>query len=198
MGTGSVVRVYRSLLLLYPRDFRDRYADDLVQSFTDLSGELGSRRAGCRVTLDLLVTVPRYRMETLMKEEHSATVLTVAIVAMACAGIISLFIGLLPGVVLLPLAAVVAITQRGKLARSMDPVGGTQLRRKRLRIAAVLAVSLPVIYLVSLPILGDQWGADAVVAFALWVAVLITAVGYFIAGISTPKSVASQPITRSL
>lgn len=56
---------------------------------------------------------------------------------------------------------------------------------------------LPVIYLVSLPILGDQWGADAVVAFALWVAVLITAVCYFIAGISRPKSVASQPITRS-
>ena len=198
MEAGSAIRVYRSLLLLYPRDFRDRYADDLVQTLMDLSGELGSRRAWRRVTLDLVVTVPRYRMETLMKEGHSSTVLTVAIVAMACAGIISPFIGLLPGVVLLPLAAVVAITQRGKLARSMDPVGGTRLRRKRLRIAAVLAVSLPVIYLVSLPILGEQWGTDAVVAFALWVAVLIAAVCYFIAGISTPKSLAGPPITRSL
>ncbi len=189
--------MYRGLLLLYPRDFRDRYADDLVQTLTDLSGELGSRRAWWRVTLDLVVTVPRYRMETLMKEEHSATVLTAAIVATASVGIISPLIGLYPGVLLLPLAVVVAITQRSKLARSMDPVGGTRLRRKRLRIAAVLAASLPMIYLVSLPILGDHWGTDATVAFALWVAVLITAVCYFIAGISTPKSLASQSITNS-
>ena len=91
-------------------------------------------------------------------------------------------------VLLLPLAAVVAITQRSKLARSIDIVDGTRLRRKRLRTAAVLAASLPVIYLVSLPILGDHWGTDAQVAFGLWVGVLIAAVCYFIVGISTPKS----------
>lgn len=174
--------------MLYPRDFRDRYSDDLVQTLTDLSAELGPRRAWRRVTLDLVVTVPRYRMETLMKEEHSSTVLIVATTAMACAGIISLFIGLYLGVLLVPLAAVVAITQRGRLARSMDAVDASRLRRKRLRIAAVLAVSLPVIYLVSLPILGDEWGTDAKVAFGLWTAVLIAAVSYFVAGITTPKS----------
>lgn len=188
MGTGSAIRAYRSLLVLYPRDFRDRYSDDLVQTLTDLSAELGPRRAWRRVTLDLVVTVPRYRMETLMKKEHSSTVLTVATTGMACAGIISLFIGLYLGVLLVPLAAVVAITQRGRLARSMDAVDASRLRRKRLRIAAVLAVSLPVIYLVSLPILGDDWGTDAKVAFGLWTAVLIAAVSYFVSGITTPKS----------
>ena len=178
--------------MLYPRDFRDRYSDDLVQTLTDLSAELGPRRAWRRVTLDLVVTVPRYRMETLMKQEHSSTVLIVATVAMACAGIISLFadlpLGLPLGVLLVPLAAVVLITQRGKLARSMDAVDASRLRRKRLRIAGVLAMSLPVIYLVSLPILGDEWGTDAIVAFGLWTAVLIAAVSYFVAGITTPKS----------
>ncbi len=174
--------------MLYPRDFRDRYRDDLVQTLTDLSAELGPRRAWRRVTLDLVVTVPRYRMETLMKQEHSSTVLIVATVTMACAGIISLFAGLTLGVLLVPLAAVVAITQRGRLARSMDAVDASGLRRKRLRIAAVLAGSLPVIYLVSLPILGDEWGTDATVAFGLWTAVLIAAVSYFVAGIATPKS----------
>ncbi len=188
MGTGSAIRAYRSLLVLYPRDFRDRYSDDLVQTLTDLSAELGPRRAWRRVTLDLIVTVPRYRLETLMKEEHSSTVLTVAIIGMACAGIISPFIGLYLGVLLVPLAAVVAITQRSRLARSMDAVDASRLRRKRLRIAAVLAVSLPVIYLVSLPILGDEWGTDAKVAFGLWTAVLIAAVFYFVSGITTPKS----------
>lgn len=188
MEAGSAVRVYRSLLLLYPRDFRDRYTDDLVQTLTDLSGELGPRRAWRRVALDLVVTVPRYRLETLMSDKRSSTLLTVAITVMAVAGITSVFVGLYPGVVLVPLAVVVAISQRSKLARSIDAVDGTRLRRKRLRTAAVLAASLPVIYLVSLPILGDQWGTDAVVAFGLWVGVLIAAVCYAIAGISTPKS----------
>ena len=180
--------MYRTLLLLYPRDFRDRYTDDLVQIFTDLSGELGHRRAWRRVTLDLIVTVPRYRLETLMNAERSSTVLTATIVVMAVAGIMSVFAGLYPGAVLVPLAGVVAVTQRSKLARSIDAVDGTRLRRKRLRTAAVLAASLPVIYLVSLPILGNHWGADAQVAFGLWVGVLIAAVCYAIAGISTPKS----------
>jgi hypothetical protein len=199
MGAWSAVRVYRSLLVLYPRDFRDRYTDDLVQTLTDLSGELGPRRAFRRVTLDLVVTVPRYRLETLMNDRRSSTVLTVAIVVMAVAGITSVFVGLSidsssrwlsssPGVVLVLLAGVVAIAQRSKLARSIDAVDGSRLRRKRLRTASVLAASLPVIYLVSLPILGNHWGTDAVVAFGLWVGVLIAAVCYAIAGISTPKS----------
>ena len=58
---------------------------------------------------------------------------------------------------------------------------------------AVLAGSLPVIYLVSLPILGDEWGTDAHVAFGLWTAVLIAAVSYFVAGITTPKSHVISP-----
>ena len=188
MRAGSAVRVYRSLLLLYPRHFRDRYTDDLVQTFTDLSGELGPRRAWRRVALDLVVTAPRYRLETLMNDQRRSTLLTVATTVMAVAGIMSVFVGLYPGVVLVPLAVVVAITQRSKLARSIDAVDGTGLRRKRLRTASVLAASLPVIYLVSLPILGNHWGTDAVVAFGLWVGVLIAAVCYAIAGISTPKS----------
>jgi hypothetical protein len=188
MGAWSAVRVYRSLLLLYPRDFRDRYTDDLVQTLTDLSGELGPRKAWRRVTLDLVVTVPRYRLEAFMNGERSSIVLTTAIVVMAVAGITSVFVGLYPGVVLVPLAGVLAITQRSNLARSIDVVDGTGLRRKRLRTASVLAASLPVIYLVSLPILGNDWGTDAVVAFGLWVGVLIAAVCYAIAGISTPRS----------
>lgn len=123
-----------------------------------------------------------------MKEEHSSLVLIVAITGMASAGIISPLVGLSLGVLLVPLAAVVAITQPGRLARSMDAVDASRFRRKRLRIAAVLAVSLPVIYLVSLAILGDDWGTDAIVAFGLWTAVLISAVFYFVSGITIPKS----------
>jgi hypothetical protein len=102
-----------------------------------------------------------------------------------------LFVGLYPGVLLVPLAVIVAVTQRSKLARSMDVTDRDRLRRKRLKASAVLAASLPVIYLVSLPILGDDWGTDAVVAFGVWFAVLIAAACYFVAGISTPKAPAA-------
>lgn len=191
MRTESTGRVYKNLLRLYPRDFRDQYGDDLLQIHTDLSAELGPRRAWRRVTLDLIVTVPRYRIETLMKEQHTSTVLTAAIVVMACVGIVSPFAGLYPGALLLPLAVLVAATQRSKLARSMDVTDCDRLRRKRLKASAMLAASLPVIYLVSLPILGDHWGTDAKVAFGVWLAVLIAAACYFVAGISTPKSPAA-------
>ena len=188
MNSRSRARVYRGLLYLYPRQFREHYRDDLEQAITDLSAELGRRRALSRVVLDLAVTVPRYRIEALMKEEHTATVLTVAITAMACIGIVSIFTGLYLGAVLLVLAVVLAVTQRSSLARSIDPVNGTRLRHKRLMTAKVLGVLLPVIYLVSLPILGDDWGTDAVVAFGVWCLVLIGAVAYLIAGLTTPKS----------
>ena len=129
-----------------------------------------------------------------MKELHTSTVLTAAIVVMACVGIASPFAGLYPGALLLPLAVIVAVTQRSKLARSMDAADCDRLRRKRLKVSAMLAASLPVIYLVSLPILGDEWGTDALVAFSVWFAVLIAAACYFVAGISTPKSPAATDL----
>lgn len=92
---------------------------------------------------------------------------------------------------LIPLAVLVAVTQRSKLARSMDVTDCDRRRRKRLKASAMLAASLPVIYLVSLPLLGDDWGTDAVVALSVWFAVLIAAACYFVAGISTPKSPAA-------
>lgn len=193
MSHESAHPVYRALTWLYPRDFRDRYRDDLVQIHTDLTREHGPARAWGRTTLDLFVTVPRYRMESLMKESLSPTVITVAIAAMAVAGIASVFVtDVYLAVLLLPLAIVLAVTQRSKLARSMNAVTGSRIRRKRLTTAAVLTVSLPVIYLAAPAILGDDWGIDAVALFGLWVVVLIAAVVYFIAGITTPRTPATQ------
>jgi hypothetical protein len=180
--------MYRALTWLYPRDFRNDYRDDLVQSLSDLTREHGPRRAWVRTTLDLIVTVPRYRMETLMKEEASANTLTGIIVLLGSVGIISVPLGYHWGILLLPLALGLGIAQRSKLARAMDVRKGNDVRRRRLRIATVLMASLPVMYLVSLPILGESWGLDAIIAFSLWFIVLIVGVCYFIAGISTPRS----------
>ncbi len=190
MRHESAHPLYRALTWLYPRDFRDHYRDDLVQIHADLTRERGAGRAWGRATLDLLVTVPRYRMESLMKESRSPIIIIVAIATMAVAGIASVFVmgDGYPALLLLPLAIVLAVTQRSKLARSMDAVNGPHTRRKRLTTAAVLTVSLPVIYLAAPAILGDHWGADAIALFGLWFVVLIAAVVYLIAGIATPRS----------
>ncbi len=113
--------------------------------------------------------------------------LTAGIVVLAALGILSVPLGLAPGLALLPIAVVLGLSQRSKLAQSLDTDGGSDLRRRRLTIATILTALLPVVYLVSLPILGDDWGADATVAFGLWFGVLITAVYFFIAGFNTPR-----------
>ena len=193
MREQSAHPVYRALTRLYPPDFRNHYRDDLVQSLTDLTLQRGRGRAWARTTLDLIVTVPRYRMETLMKEQHSANTLTGIIVLLGAVGIISVPLGYHWGILLLPVAIALGITQRSKLARAMDIGNSNNMRRRRLRIATALMASLPAIYLISLPILGESWGLDAIIAFSLWFIVLIVAVCYLIAGISTPRS----PITSA-
>jgi hypothetical protein len=194
MGDPSAHPVYRALTWLYPRDFRNRYRDDLVQIHADLTREHGPARACGRTTLDLLVTVPRYRMENLMKESLSPTVLTVAIAAMALAGIASVFLtdGYADAVLLTPLAIVLAVTQRSKLAKSMVVASGSDVRRRRLTIAGRLTVSLLVIWFAGPLILGDHWGIDAIALFGLWFVLFVAAVVYFIAGIATPRTPATQ------
>jgi hypothetical protein len=75
-------RIYRALTLLYPQDFRDHYRDDLTQAHADLVHQRGRSRGWCRSGLDLLITVPRYRLETIMNPRHSDTAILLVIGAL--------------------------------------------------------------------------------------------------------------------
>jgi hypothetical protein len=70
MGAGTLL--YRALLRLYPRRFREYYADDLVLHFEDLVGRDGARQAWSRTAVDLLVTVPRYRLASALRAASSS------------------------------------------------------------------------------------------------------------------------------
>lgn len=61
---------YRRALGLYPRRFREEFGDDLILFYDDLVADLGSKRAARRALRDLISTVPRYRLEALMKWIH--------------------------------------------------------------------------------------------------------------------------------
>src|SRR2546423_14944159 len=75
-------RVYRTLLLLYPRAFRQGFGADMVQVFGDRlreERERSRRRASAvvwfRTLLDLFKTAPLQRMENPMSREGAFGIL---------------------------------------------------------------------------------------------------------------------------
>jgi hypothetical protein len=186
--------VYRSLLRLYPRDFRTDYGEDLVQHFGDLVTNRGVRVAWGRTGVDLLVTVPRYQLEAIMTERTSATVGVIVLTLLAAAGVMSFLTGFGPGIVLLAAAAVVGIAQRGRLARSIRTPDADR-RRRRLRTAAVLALINAAAIVSYLNAVSDSnvSGTSLVVHNAIGVPTMIGAIVYLIAGLLTPKRLAAAP-----
>ena len=63
-------RLYQALTRLYPREFREEYRDDLVQSFCDELRDHGVPRGWARVASDLIRTVPVQHVEVHMSQ-HS-------------------------------------------------------------------------------------------------------------------------------
>jgi hypothetical protein len=190
--------VYRSLLRLYPRDFRTNYAEDLVQHFGDLVTDRGARVAWGRTGVDLLVTIPRYQLETLMTERTAATAGAITLTLLAAGGVLSFLTGFGPGIILLTAAVVVAIAQRGALARSIRTPDSNR-RRRRLGTAAALAVicAASIVSYLNAVSDSDVSGTSLVVHNAIGAPTMIGAVVYLIAGLLTPKAPAAAPRTAS-
>ena len=185
-------RVYRSLVHLYPSPFRHEEGDDLVAHHDDLVHDLGPRGAWARTGLDLAITLPRYRLEHVMTEQHSATALTITICGFAAAGLLSLLTGMYPGMLFFAIAAVLAVAQRSTLARALR-VPDSNLRRRRLRIAAVLGAIFVALYSVYSLLIGDTWTfRDTVLATGGTLA-MFGAAGFLVAGLLTPRTPRHNP-----
>lgn len=181
--------VYRSLVRLYPKDFRDRYGDDLAQHFADLVNERGNGKACARTGIDLIVTLPRYRLENIMTEQHSATTLNIAITILAGAGVMSVLTGLYPGAVLLIGAVALALGQRSTLARAIRTPDSSR-RRRRLATSAILAVVSVASWVSFMRDVGDEVisTASLLIHNAIGVPAMLGAPAFLIAGLLTPKS----------
>jgi len=190
--------VYRSLLRLYPRDFRTHYGEDLVQHFGDLVANMGAPVAWSRTGVDLLVTVPRYRLETIMNERTSATARAITLTLLAASGVLSWLTGFGPGIALLVVAVVLAVAQRSALARSIRTPDANR-RRRRLRTAAVLATICAASIVSYLNAVSDPdvSGTSLVVHNAVGVPTMIGAVVYLIIGLLTPKQPAAAASTNA-
>lgn len=189
--------VYRALTLLYPREFRDRYRDDLIQHHADLTHRRGRVAAWARTGPDLIITIPRYNLETTMSPRHATSTLNVTVVAFAIAGLIAIItVDRYIGAALLAVAGIIAVSQRSQLARAIR-VRDTDRRHRRLKMAGVLAAVAAADVAVGFADIGndDHWGARAVVYGAISYAAAGAAICYLIAGLLTRKT-PSSPIAE--
>jgi hypothetical protein len=185
------VAVYRNLVRLYPKAFRHDYADDLVQNFADLIAHLGPSRTWRRTAIDLAVTVPRYRLETVMNPRHTDTTLYIATVIVTIAAVVSITTAVFPGgFVLLAGAAVLTVVSASKLARSTRPAD-TQRRRHFLVASAVFAATCVIsttAFWIELAESGSWHGGKLVVYNAVFFTTAIGALICLVVGLRTPHT----------
>lgn len=185
---------YGALLWLYPRRFRDDYREDLVQHFADLVVDRGWRAAWGRTTVDLIVTVPRYRLESLMSESHTTTAITTVIALCVIGGAMSFLTDVFPGGALLLVVAVgLAIVQRSALARAIR-TPDTNRRRRRIATAGVLAMISVVTIISYLRAVSAEHvsGLSLVLHNAIGVPAMVGAVIFLVVGLLTPKAAGSD------
>ena len=184
---GSPHPLYRLLIHLYPGEFRREYGDDLLTYYADLVTDRGARAARARTALDLAITIPRYHLEHVMTEQHSATTLSITIGLLATAGLASVMTGVYPGALLLLVAVVLAVAQRSTLARALR-VPDSNLRRRRLWTAAVLVAIFVVSYAIYSALIGNTWTFRETVLATSGTLAMFGAIGFLLAGLLTPRS----------
>jgi hypothetical protein len=86
------VRVYGTLVGLYPRDFRDDYGTDMVQLVRDQCADEPAWRVFGRAAIDLAITIPTQQLEARMNRtpNHSVPLLYTAV---ATAGALLAIVG---------------------------------------------------------------------------------------------------------
>jgi hypothetical protein len=72
--SGGHQRIYRSLLRLYPSDYRQAYGDQMVQLFGDQLRDAGATRAWLRAPLDVVATALSEHLRRNRTVAHSMTI----------------------------------------------------------------------------------------------------------------------------
>ena len=186
------VGLYRTLVNLYPAEFRHEFGPDLEQHFADLHADRGARAAWARTAFDLIITVPRYRLESVMSARSTSVSLVVVPASAGTVGAVSVVTGVVPlaGLALLVLAAAFLVVRSSHLVRALRVPSERNLRRNRLTIAlgcgVVFAASI-IGYLIAIS--DENVGGGTLIAWnAIGVPAMIGSIVFLIAGLLTPKA----------
>jgi hypothetical protein len=119
------LRAYGALIALYPRDFRDEYAADMVQLAREACRDDPPWRVACRVLVDLALSIPTQHLEARMHRSPSPltplfyTAVSGAGIVLALAGGTNVAL-LVVGLVVAAIAGTLAVVAWRRAA----PVGG--------------------------------------------------------------------------
>ena len=183
-------RTYRHLIALYPTDLRREHGDDMVVVFDELIADRGVVAATTRTTVDLFVTVPRFRLEALMTKNHATHTLNFVIAALVAVGIFGVTaVGTWVGAVPIVAGLMLAGANRGRLARSIRTSNPSQ-RSHRFRLAALNAAIFAVCVGAYMAVTwdGEASTPGLLIPTLLGTAALVGAIGFLLAGLFTPRT----------
>lgn len=191
MFAPFVRRTYRLLISLYPAEFRREHGGDMMLLFDELVADRGILAATSRTSIDLIVTVPRYRLEVVMTELRATRVLATAIVGLLVLGVASPMIGLpWVGPVLILAGIGLGIANRGRLARAIRTPDSSR-RTRRLRMSALSAGVFAAAVVGYGFVISDEEVSTLglLLPSLVGTAALSGAVLFLVAGLLTPRSV---------
>lgn len=190
MFAPLIRRGYQLLIPLYPAAFRREFGDDMLLLFDSLVADRGILAATSRTSLDLIVTVPRYRLETVMTDSRATQVLTTTIAGLLVLGFISPMAGLLwlsPLFFLAGLGLIVA--NRTRLAHAIRTPDSSR-RRHRLRLSALSAAVFAAAVVGYGVVIWDETASTLglLLPSFLGTAALVCSAWFLVAGLLTPRS----------
>lgn len=190
MFAPLVRRGYQLLIPLYPAAFRREFGDDMLLLFDSLVADRGILAATSRTSLDLIVTVPRYRLETVMTDSRATQVLTATIAGLLVLGFISPMAGLLWPSPLLILAGLgLTVANRTRLAHAIRTPDSSR-RSRRLRLSALSAAVFAAAVVGYGVVIWDETASTLglLLPSFLGTAALVCSAWFLVAGLLTPRS----------
>ncbi len=88
MNSSRAVGIYRTLLRVYPRRFRDEYRDDMALLFAEQLHDGSASRVWARSLIDLTITIPARHLEAHMNRPPNPAV-PVLFAALSVTGVVT-------------------------------------------------------------------------------------------------------------
>lgn len=192
MSSERVVRIYRTLIGLYPRAFREEYGADMVRLLRDQCNDEPTWKVFGRSVVDLVVTLPIQRLETHMNRTPTSFV-PILFAAIAGAGTLLAIMGG-TNIAMLIVGLCVAVVAAGLGAvtwRRTRPIG-EKLSTSGWWKFLVAGPCIVVAVIVAAELGVEAWFVGVLCVFA---ALVVTGIGLLL-GVAHLSSRRSTPLTH--